>query len=112
MNLLRDIGVPRLKEIAAAEGRPAPALCPRISLQISREPTPGDKRVAGQGSVEQIRPDLLALESMGSSYVIFDTYSGNPDSTKDLDTQFKTLEAVANRIVDLERQKVREIPRP
>lgn len=108
VNWLRDVGLPRLKEIAAAEGKPTPLLCPRISVQISIVPMADDKRGAGQGTIEQIHSDLAGLESMGASYVILDTYSGDPETTKDIDDQFATLDAVASRIIDLENQKVRE----
>ena len=35
---LRDTGIPRLTEIAAAEGLPVPALCPRIRLRLTDAP--------------------------------------------------------------------------
>src|SRR5262249_2862125 len=40
MDWLRDIGYPRLQQIANADGKPIPHLAPRISLNISHEQLP------------------------------------------------------------------------
>ncbi len=63
---LRDVGLPRLAEVAAELGRPVPALCPRIRLNLTDEPIRGADRLAGAGSLAQIREDLEALVELGA----------------------------------------------
>ena len=69
---LRETGIPRLKEIAEREGRPMPAVCPRIRLRLTETPRPDDDRVAGEGSLDQVHRDLAELEEMGCSYVVLE----------------------------------------
>jgi len=52
---LKDVAYPRLRRIADAAGKPAPALCPRINLSLAESPLEEAKRFAGQGSIDQIR---------------------------------------------------------
>src|SRR5207253_12263 len=55
---LRDTGLPALRRIADKEGRPVPALCPRIRLGITDVKLADDARIAGEGSLDQVRADL------------------------------------------------------
>jgi probable F420-dependent oxidoreductase len=55
---LRDTGLPRLQQLAAAEGKPLPALCPRIRLRLTDTPLPEEQRVAGEGTLDQVHADL------------------------------------------------------
>jgi probable F420-dependent oxidoreductase len=91
MGWLRDVGYPQLKAVAHGEGRSLPALCPRIMLWISETAVAEADRVAGQGTLEQIRADLEELSAMGAHYVTLDTYSGNPADLSDLDAHFQAL---------------------
>jgi probable F420-dependent oxidoreductase len=104
---LRDSGLPKLREIARREGRPVPALCPRIIFNLTEDPAPEDKRVAGQGSLEQVRGDLLALEALGASYVVLDTFTGDVEATRNHEPAWLALEAAAERLLDLDRGTVR-----
>ena len=52
----KDREIPRLREMADREQMPIPALCPRIRLRITESPMPDDQRIAGEGSLDQIRP--------------------------------------------------------
>jgi probable F420-dependent oxidoreductase len=104
---LRDTGLPRLREIAAKENRPVPALCPRIKLHLSDGALPDEQRVAGQGSLEQVRADLRALEAMGAPYVLLDTYSDDPEATRSHEPAWRLLKTAANRLVDLARGTIR-----
>ena len=52
----KDRESPRLREMADREQMPIPALCPRIRLRITESPMPDDQRIAGEGSLDQIRP--------------------------------------------------------
>ena len=104
---LRDSGLPKLREIARREGRPVPALCPRILLNLTESPAPEDKRVAGQGSLEQVRGDLRALEALGAPYVVLDTFTGDVEATRNHEAAWRTLETAAERLLDLDRGTVR-----
>jgi probable F420-dependent oxidoreductase len=104
---LRDVGLPKLREIAAREGRPVPPLCPRIIFNLTDRAAPEDKRVAGQGTLAQVRGDLLALEAMGVPYVVLDTFTGDIEATREPEAAWRMLEAAAERLVDLDRGTVR-----
>lgn len=104
---LRDTGMPQLRQIAAREGRPVPPLCPRIILNLTDSDAPEDKRVAGTGSLEQVRGDLRALEALGAPYVVLDTFTGDVEATRDPGPAWRMLETAAKRLVDLDRGTVR-----
>src|SRR5262249_23243374 len=106
---LRDIGLPLLSKIAEAEGRAVPALCPRIKLQLTDSPLAEDGRVAGQGTVEQVSIDLQGLASLGAEYVLLDTYAGAPESTRHPENDWAMLLTLAERVLDLERQTLKEM---
>ena len=61
----RETDIPRLQEMADREQMPMPALCPRIRLRITESPMPDDQRIAGEGSLDQIRADLEGLQGAG-----------------------------------------------
>lgn len=104
---LRDTGLPRLREIADKEGRPVPALCPRIRLHITDVPAPEATRVAGEGTLAQIHDDLAALEALGAAYVLLDTFTGDVEAVRRPEPGWRMLATVAERLVDLERGTVR-----
>jgi alkanesulfonate monooxygenase SsuD/methylene tetrahydromethanopterin reductase-like flavin-dependent oxidoreductase (luciferase family) len=104
---LRDTGLPRLREIAATERMPTPALCPRIRLRLTGSPLTDDQRVAGEGTVEQVRADLEALQALGAQYVVLDTYADDPEATCRPETGWEMLTTVAERILDLPRETLR-----
>jgi probable F420-dependent oxidoreductase len=98
---LRDTGLPRLREIAESEGRPLPALCPRIRLRLTEAPLDEGSRIAGEGTLEQVRADLIALQSLGADYVLFDTYLDDPEATRDHDAMWRQYTVLAERVLDL-----------
>lgn len=104
---LRDKGLPRLRQIADAEGKHVPAFCPRINLQVTQLRPDDDKRLAGQGTLDQIRKDLEVLAAMGAQYVLFDTYAGKPEATERPEGDWVMLATLADRVLDLERQTLR-----
>ncbi|MBI3824964.1 MAG: LLM class F420-dependent oxidoreductase [Candidatus Rokubacteria bacterium] len=104
---LRDKGLPRLREIAAAERRPVPALCPRIKLRVTDTPLLEATRLAGQGTLEQIYTDLAALQSLGATHVLLDTYDDDPESTRHHEAGFSMLTLLAERVLDLKREGLR-----
>jgi probable F420-dependent oxidoreductase len=82
---LRNEGLPQLRKIAESEGKPVPALCPRIKLRLTDSPLPDNIRLAGEGTLDQVRSDLEGLASLGAEYVLLDTYTGQPGETQEND---------------------------
>src|SRR4029077_16568486 len=72
---LRDEGLPKLRAIADREGRAVPALCPRIRLRLTDSPMPEETRLAGEGTMEQVRRALEALQKLGVPYLCLDTFA-------------------------------------
>ena len=103
---LKDTGIPRLKRTAEKEGRPVPAVCPRIRLRITGAPAPEDQRVAGEGSLDQIRRDVAGLEELGCQYVLLDNYFDDLEAIKDNEASWSMLAAMADKVVDLANQTV------
>ncbi|MFI6736999.1 LLM class flavin-dependent oxidoreductase [Nonomuraea sp. NPDC050451] len=85
----------RLKEIAAEEGRPVPALAPRILLRITDSP-PAERR-AGEGTIEQVMADLEELRLLGAETVVLDPFHTDPDETLHPEAAWEMLAAVAAR---------------
>ncbi len=101
MDWLVSEGLPALRRIAANEGAPVPALCPRIHLHLSGSPLDDSTRLAGAGTADQIRYDLEALAELGAEYVLFDTYSGKPEDAADFERDWTALAILAERIAGL-----------
>jgi probable F420-dependent oxidoreductase len=104
---LRDQGLPRLRQIAESERRPTPAVCPRIRLRLTPSALAEERRVAGEGSLDQVRADLEALQALGARYVLLDTYADDPEDTRRPETGWEMLTTVAERILDLPRETLR-----
>ena len=104
---LRDTGLPRLREIADTEGRPVPALCPRIRLRITGTPLADDQRIAGEGSLDQVRADLEALADLGARAVLLDTYTDDPEATRHHEPAWRMLALLAEQVLDLARETLR-----
>jgi probable F420-dependent oxidoreductase len=104
---LRGTGLPRLREIADKEARPVPALCPRIRLRLTSSRVDDAGRVAGEGTLDQVRDDLDALANLGARYVLLDTYADDPEATRRPETAWRMLIEVAERVVDLPRERLR-----
>jgi probable F420-dependent oxidoreductase len=107
MDWLRDVGLPKLKAVAAAEGKPVPALCPRIRLEITESPRADDQRLIGQGTLDQMRKDLEALESLGAAYVLLDSAGDDPQATRDQEPLWRMLTTLAEKVLDLAQQSLR-----
>jgi probable F420-dependent oxidoreductase len=107
MEWLRDIGLPKLQAFAAAEGRRVPALCPRIRLELTESPLPDAQRLVGQGTLDQMRKDLHALDALGAEYVLLDSAGDDPQATRDQEPLWRMLTTLADKVLDLAHQTLR-----
>jgi hypothetical protein len=87
----------RLRAIADREERPVPLLAPRIRLQVTERPLGGD-RAPGEGTLDQIRGDLAALETLGAECVIFDPFVPRADGHA---ARLAEVERMAAKIIEL-----------
>lgn len=90
----------RLKNIAAAEARPVPALTPRILLRLTGEPA-ADRRL-GEGTLEQIVADVELLREDGARAVVLDPFVADPEETWRPEAAWHTLAAVRNALTENE----------
>ncbi|HJR05160.1 MAG TPA: TIGR03619 family F420-dependent LLM class oxidoreductase [Methylomirabilota bacterium] len=104
---LRDEGVPRLRAIAEKEGRPVPALCPRIRLRLTDSPLPEETRLAGEGTMDQVRRDFAALEKLGVPYLCLDTFADDVEGSRNHERAWRMLTSLAERAFDLDRRALR-----
>ncbi|MCZ6874380.1 MAG: LLM class F420-dependent oxidoreductase [bacterium] len=99
--------LPRLNAIAEAENRPLPELCPRIRLRLTSQPMPEDERVMGEGTLDQVRRDLEALQALGCTYVLLDTYYDDVEATRHHETAWRMLATMAEKVLDLAHETLR-----
>ncbi|MEV3924467.1 LLM class flavin-dependent oxidoreductase [Actinomadura coerulea] len=85
----------RLKAAADEQGRPVPALEPRIALRLTPSPVTGPDRLAGEGTVEQVADDLEQLRLLGAGTVLLDPFNGDPEETLRPGDAWRDLAAVA-----------------
>jgi alkanesulfonate monooxygenase SsuD/methylene tetrahydromethanopterin reductase-like flavin-dependent oxidoreductase (luciferase family) len=90
---LRD-AVTRLKAHADAAGRPVPGLAPRIVLRLTDKPL--DRRLAGEGTVDQVIGDLEQLRLLGAADVVLDPFTGDPEETRRPTAAWRALATVAD----------------
>jgi probable F420-dependent oxidoreductase len=107
MSWLRETGLPRLAQMAAEHGQPVPTLCPRIRLNLTDEPIRGDERLAGAGSLQQLRDDLEALVELGAEHVVLDWYTFRVADSAEHERGWRALALVAEQVLDLERETLR-----
>ena len=87
----------RLAACAAGQGRPQPALMPRIALRLTDAPVTDDSRLAGHGTLDQIAADLGQLRSLGADTVVLDPFNGDHRETAHPETAWRALATVAER---------------
>jgi probable F420-dependent oxidoreductase len=85
----------RMKAAAAEQGRPVPALVPRIALRLTGTPATGPGRLAGEGTLEQILDDLEQLRRLGAGTVVLDPFNGDPQETLRPQQAWRALATVA-----------------
>jgi probable F420-dependent oxidoreductase len=106
---LKQEALPKLQRIADTEGKPMPALCPRIWCRLTETPLPEDERTMGEGTLDQIRRDLEALQELGAPYVLLDTKRNSPTalSSQHHEESWRTLAILAEKAIDLDHETVR-----
>jgi hypothetical protein len=70
-------------------------------------PLPEEQRVAGEGTLDQVHADLQALQGLGTSYVLLDTFYGDVEAIRQHETSWRMLTALAERVVDLQHEALR-----
>ncbi|MDX2646841.1 TIGR03619 family F420-dependent LLM class oxidoreductase [Streptomyces sp. PA03-1a] len=80
---------------AREQGRPVPALAPRIALRLTPGPVTGPDRLAGEGTLDQITADLDGLRALGADTVVLDPFNGDPHEILRPQTAWQALAAVA-----------------
>ena len=107
LDWLRDTGLPRLQATAEEEGKPVPALCPRIRLRIMDKHQPEADRYCGTGTLDQIRNDILGLEALDCDYILLDTHHDNIEASRNLEEQWRMLAVIAEQVLDLDNETTR-----
>lgn len=104
---MRDCLLPRLRSIAEAEKVAVPDFCPRIKLLLTDSPLPEDQRYAGQGTLDQVRSDVAALQEMGAAYLLLDPYQEKVASIRNHESGWRMLATLAEKIFDLNQETLR-----
>ena len=107
LSWLREQGLPALRAEAEAHGAPVPGFAPRARFVITDTPLADHDRLPCQGTLEQIRADLRDFADLGAEYLVLDTYRGTPDQLAKPEDDWRELELLADRILDLEAETVR-----
>ena len=103
-----NLMVPKMRALADELGAVMPALCPRIRLRLTGAPRSDDERLAGEGSIDQVRADLAGLEELGCSYALLDTYHDYQiDELDRPETAWRMYAVVAEQIFDLGNETTR-----
>ena len=87
----------RLKGIAAEDGRPVPALAPRILLRLTDEPVVDRK--LGEGTIDQVVADVELLRADGAQAVVLDPFAGDPGETLHPEAAWAMLATVRREII-------------
>jgi probable F420-dependent oxidoreductase len=104
---LKTVGLPRLRQLADADGKPVPALCPRIRLRLTDMSIPDDQRLTGEGTLGQMRGDLEELEKLGAQYVLLDTFYDDVEATRRPEVSWRMLTTLAEKALDLTHEGLR-----
>jgi alkanesulfonate monooxygenase SsuD/methylene tetrahydromethanopterin reductase-like flavin-dependent oxidoreductase (luciferase family) len=102
-----ETALPGLRQLAESLGRPMPAFCPRIRLDLLDEPLPFEGREAGTGSLEQIRDDLVNLRDLGAEHVTLDWFTGDLEATRNHERGWQMLATLAEQVLDLPGEGLR-----
>jgi probable F420-dependent oxidoreductase len=100
-------GLVLLHEEAERCQRPMPAFVPRIKVRLSDALVSDPDRRPGQGTLDQVRRDLADLADLGATYVVLDTYHGDPTELAEPSFAQHTLDALLEHAIDPARQALR-----
>ncbi|HEU4656036.1 MAG TPA: TIGR03619 family F420-dependent LLM class oxidoreductase, partial [Capillimicrobium sp.] len=95
---LTQHGLPTLREVAERHDRPLPVVAPRLYLEITDAPLPEEGRLAGHGSIDQIRHDVDELVTLGIERVVFDTDKVTPQDRAAHEAHWRTYETLIERV--------------
>jgi probable F420-dependent oxidoreductase len=104
---MTDTCIPTLHRLADELSKPVPAFVPRLKLAILDQPESDPDRLAGVGTLDQIRGDLHALEDVGAEHVVFDWNRGGDWIQEDDSHGFWQFAELADKVVDLTRGSIR-----
>ncbi|MCP5027093.1 MAG: TIGR03619 family F420-dependent LLM class oxidoreductase [Actinomycetia bacterium] len=104
---LVDKGLPSLDAAAARRSKDRPPVCPRIGFRLTDQPVPEDRRLMGEGTIDQLHADLNQLEALGCDHVILDTSYDGIEGTLDPEGAWRDLERVAAEVLDLPNETTR-----
>jgi hypothetical protein len=75
-----------------------------MRLRLTEMPLPEAQQVAGEGTLDQVHADLKALQGLGASYVLLDTFYGDMDAICQHETSWHMLTTLAEQVVDLRHE--------
>jgi alkanesulfonate monooxygenase SsuD/methylene tetrahydromethanopterin reductase-like flavin-dependent oxidoreductase (luciferase family) len=87
--------VDRLAAAADEQRRPRPAFAPGIALRLTESPVSDPRRLAGEGTIDQITGDLEELRLLGADTVLLDSFNGDPRETCHPEVAWHALATVA-----------------
>jgi alkanesulfonate monooxygenase SsuD/methylene tetrahydromethanopterin reductase-like flavin-dependent oxidoreductase (luciferase family) len=87
--------VDRMTAFADEQERPVPALAPRIALRLAGSPVTGPRRLAGEGTIDQVLDDLAELSRLAADTVVLDTFNGDPGETRCPEAAWQALATVS-----------------
>ncbi|GAA1825909.1 TIGR03619 family F420-dependent LLM class oxidoreductase [Planosporangium flavigriseum] len=91
---LEHEGLPLLRQEAVNEGRPVPALAPRVKIRLRDRSLPESERRSGEGDLHQIADDLQRLRSLDPAHVVLDTDDPLAADRGDFDRHWQVLDRV------------------
>lgn len=82
-------------------------LAETLGLRVTDTKLADDARIAGEGSLDQVRADFEALATLGASYVLLDTYTDDAEATRHHETAWRMLALLAEQALDLPKETLR-----
>lgn len=68
---------------------------------------PESERLAGEGSLDQLRRDFEALEALGATHVLLETFTGDIEATRHHQVYWDMLTVTAEKILNLPNETLR-----
>src|SRR5262249_49265210 len=93
MSWLRE-AVGRMTALADEQRQPVPGLAPRIALRLAQSPGTCPRRLAGEGTIDQVLDALAQLRLLGADPVVLDPFNGSPGETLRPEAAWQALATV------------------